>query len=81
MASSRSLALFLLCILLPAPPHSAALLFGAGKSAAAAGLDMEWRPATATWYGDAEGDGSDGKRHSSQLHAITGLSLASTWST
>ncbi|XP_062226245.1 expansin-B17 [Phragmites australis] len=62
MASSRSLALFLLCILLPAPPISATLLFGGGKSAAAgkAGVDMEWRPATATWYGNAEGDGSDG---------------------
>ncbi|RLM65040.1 expansin-B17 [Panicum miliaceum] len=61
MASPRSLALFLLCILAPAPPVPAALLFGGGKSAkAAAGLDMEWRPATATWYGDAEGDGSDG---------------------
>ena len=70
MASPRSLALFLLCILAaPAPPVSAALLFGGGKSAAEAGLDMEWRPATATWYGDAEGDGSDGKRSalSSQL--------------
>ncbi|XP_066345555.1 expansin-B17-like isoform X2 [Miscanthus floridulus] len=66
MASSRALALFLLCALLPAPPISvsAALLFGGGKSAAAAkpgpGADMEWRPATATWYGEAEGDGSDG---------------------
>ncbi|KAF8704032.1 hypothetical protein HU200_031517 [Digitaria exilis] len=60
MASPRPLALFLLCILLPAPPVSAALLFGGGKSAKAAGMDMEWRPATATWYGDAEGDGSDG---------------------
>ncbi|KAL6651091.1 hypothetical protein ACP70R_010016 [Stipagrostis hirtigluma subsp. patula] len=62
MASSRSLALFLLCILLPAHPISTALLFGGGKSAAGgkAALDGEWRPATATWYGDAEGDGSDG---------------------
>jgi hypothetical protein len=39
-------------------------LFDGGKSksaAAAAAVDMEWRPATATWYGDAEGDGSTGK--------------------
>nr|AUE24168.1 expansin 46 [Saccharum hybrid cultivar] len=62
MASSRAFALFLLCALLPALPISTAFLFGGGKSAAAAkaGVDMEWRPATATWYGEAEGDGSDG---------------------
>jgi hypothetical protein len=23
-------------------------------------VDPEWHPATATWYGSAEGDGSDG---------------------
>jgi hypothetical protein len=74
MAPARSLALFLLCILLPAPPVSAALVFGGGKKSSpavgeAAGLDMEWRPATATWYGDAEGDGSDGKH--SQLSSAT----------
>nr|CAB3487734.1 unnamed protein product [Digitaria exilis] len=70
MASPRPLALFLLCILLPAPPVSAALLFGAGKSAkaAAAGMDMEWHPATATWYGDAEGDGSDAQLRSAPHH-------------
>ncbi|GJN02257.1 hypothetical protein PR202_ga19589 [Eleusine coracana subsp. coracana] len=63
MASSLSLALVLLCILLlpaPAPPMAAALLFGGGKSAKAGLQDMEWRPATATWYGEADGDGSDG---------------------
>ncbi|KAL5215508.1 hypothetical protein ABZP36_006909 [Zizania latifolia] len=61
-APSRSSApLFLLCVLLLlAAPVSASLLFDGGKSAAAAELDMEWRPATATWYGDAEGDGSTG---------------------
>lgn len=84
MASSRALALFLLCALLPALPISAALLFGGGKSAAAAkaGVDMEWRPATATWYGEAEGDGSDGE-HSSlnsapQLRIALSLILAFT---
>jgi len=89
MASPRSLALFLLCILAaPAPPVSAALLFGGGKSAAEAGLDMEWRPATATWYGYAEGDGSDGTRShlSAQLLLVLatphgGLGLAFTGST
>ncbi|GJN26931.1 hypothetical protein PR202_gb14898 [Eleusine coracana subsp. coracana] len=63
MASSRSLAHVLLCILLlpaPAPPMAAALLFGGGKSTKAGLQDMEWRPATATWYGEADGDGSDG---------------------
>lgn len=24
-------------------------------------LDLHWLPATATWYGSPEGDGSDGK--------------------
>lgn len=69
MASSRALALFLLCALLPAPPVSATLLFGGGKSAKKAGVDAEWRPATATWYGEAEGDGSDGEH--SQLCSST----------
>lgn len=76
MATSRALALFfLLCAVLPAPPIpvSAALLFGGGKRSAAAakaaGADMEWRPATATWYGEAEGDGSDGEH--SQLGSST----------
>ena len=84
MASSRALSLFLLCALLPTPPISvsAALLFSGGKSAAAAkpgpGADMEWRPATATWYGEAEGDGSDGE-HSQLCSSApyrTGLILA-----
>jgi hypothetical protein len=60
---SMALALVLLCILLlpaPLPPVAAALLFGGGKSAKAGKVDMEWRPATATWYGEADGDGSDG---------------------
>ncbi|KQJ83731.1 expansin-B17 isoform X1 [Brachypodium distachyon] len=59
MASSAP---FLLCILLLASTASAALLFDGGKSAAKgkAAVDTEWRPATATWYGDAEGDGSTG---------------------
>ncbi|XP_006653618.1 expansin-B17 [Oryza brachyantha] len=60
-ASSRSSAPFLLCfLLLLAPPISASSLFDGGKSKSAAAVDMEWRPATATWYGDAEGDGSTG---------------------
>ncbi|KAG8082766.1 hypothetical protein GUJ93_ZPchr0014g47123 [Zizania palustris] len=63
-APSRSSAPFSLCVLLLllllAAPVSTSLLFDGGKSAAAAELDMEWRPATATWYGDAEGDGSTG---------------------
>lgn len=80
MASSRALALalFLLCALLPPPPVSATLLFGGGESAKKAGVDAEWRPATATWYGEAEGDGSDGERSqlcsSTHYHAgLTGL--------
>jgi hypothetical protein len=67
MASSRALTLVLLCVVLlsaPPPPVAAAFLFGGGKSAKkagkAAGLGMEWQPATATWYGEADGDGSDG---------------------
>jgi expansin len=70
MASSPALALvLLLCIVLlsappPPPPVAAAFLFGGGKSAKkpgkAVGLGMEWQPATATWYGEADGDGSDG---------------------
>jgi expansin len=66
MASSPALALvLLLCIVLlsaPPPPVAAAFLFGGGKSAKkpgkAAGLGMEWQPATATWYGEADGDGN-----------------------
>uniref|UniRef100_A0A0E0KT45 Expansin-like EG45 domain-containing protein n=1 Tax=Oryza punctata TaxID=4537 RepID=A0A0E0KT45_ORYPU len=61
-ASSRFSAPFSLCVLLLlllAPPISASFLFDGGKSkSSAAAVDMEWRPATATWYGDAEGDGS-----------------------
>jgi len=38
-------------------------LFGAGEASGAAHrvVDPEWHPATATWYGSAEGDGSDGE--------------------
>jgi hypothetical protein len=44
---------------------------------------MEWRPATATWYGDAEGDGSTGKKLplasivavDSSLHSISSYPL------
>ncbi|XP_037478545.1 expansin-B17-like [Triticum dicoccoides] len=68
MASSRAAAgPFALCILLLASPAvSATFLFDGGKSAAKskgkgkAAVDVEWRPATATWYGEAEGDGSTG---------------------
>ncbi|VAH49646.1 unnamed protein product [Triticum turgidum subsp. durum] len=68
MASSRAAAApFALCILLLASPAvSATFLFDDGKSASKgkskdkAAVDVEWRPATATWYGDAEGDGSTG---------------------
>jgi len=82
MGSSRALALFLLCALLPAPPISvsAALLFGGGKSAKAAGADMEWRPATATWYGEAEGDGSDGEHsHPGLLNSVSHWSYPSVY--
>ena len=74
MASSCSAArfFFLLCILLVAAPAAyGTFLFDGGKSAAKkgkAGVDMEWRPATATWYGDAEGDGSTGKKLSARPH-------------
>ncbi|VAH34301.1 unnamed protein product [Triticum turgidum subsp. durum] len=68
MASSRAAAgPFALCILLLASPAvSATFLFDGGKSAAKSkgkgkeAVDVEWRPATATWYGEAEGDGSTG---------------------
>lgn len=67
MASSRAAAPLALCILLLASPAvSATFLFDDGKSVAKskgkgkAAVDVEWRPATATWYGDAEGDGSTG---------------------
>ncbi|XP_037486386.1 expansin-B17-like [Triticum dicoccoides] len=68
MASSRAAAApFALCILLLASPAvSATFLFDDGKSASKgkskdkAAVDVEWRSATATWYGDAEGDGSTG---------------------
>ena len=70
MASSYSAAtrFSLLCILLVAAPA-----VSGGKSAAEKGkaaVDMEWRPATATWYGDAEGDGSTGKKLSARLHCF-----------
>ncbi|EMS45795.1 Expansin-B16 [Triticum urartu] len=40
---------------------SAALLFGVGEAGAVRkAVDPEWHQATATWYGSAEGDGSDG---------------------
>nr|CAB3450468.1 unnamed protein product [Digitaria exilis] len=40
----------------------AAFLFVSGEASGAAHkvVDPEWHPATATWYGSAEGDGSDG---------------------
>lgn len=40
----------------------AACLFVSGDASGAAHrvVDPEWHPATATWYGSAEGDGSDG---------------------
>ena len=82
MASSRAAAgPFALCILLLASPAvSAAFLFDDGKSAAKgkgkAAVDVEWRPATATWYGDAEGDGSTGKKLSTRLASIVVLEFA-----
>ncbi|KAG8037929.1 hypothetical protein GUJ93_ZPchr0024g29087 [Zizania palustris] len=40
---------------------SAALLFDSGEAGAAHRVvDPVWHPATATWYGSADGDGSDG---------------------
>jgi hypothetical protein len=40
-------------------------LFGSGEASGAAHrvVDPEWHPATATWYGSAEGDGSDGNTY------------------
>ncbi|KAM0828488.1 hypothetical protein ACQ4PT_067511 [Festuca glaucescens] len=67
MASSRrAAASFLLCVLLLAAPAVSATFSLDGEKSAAKGkkgkaaVDVEWRPATATWYGDAEGDGSTG---------------------
>jgi hypothetical protein len=42
---------------------AAACLFGSAEASGAAHrvVDPEWHPATATWYGSADGDGSDGK--------------------
>jgi hypothetical protein len=67
MASSRAAVHSLLCILLllAAPAVSAHGEKSAAKGKAA--VDVEWRPATATWYGDAEGDGSTGKKLSTRL--------------
>jgi expansin len=40
----------------------AALFFDSAEAGAAHKVvDPEWHPATATWYGSADGDGSDGK--------------------
>uniref|UniRef100_A0A0E0CNY4 Expansin-like EG45 domain-containing protein n=1 Tax=Oryza meridionalis TaxID=40149 RepID=A0A0E0CNY4_9ORYZ len=40
---------------------SAAFVFDSGEAGAAHRVvDPEWHPATATWYGSADGDGSDG---------------------
>lgn len=33
--------------------------------------DNHWKPATATWYGSAEGDGSDGKLSPPALHVVS----------
>jgi hypothetical protein len=41
---------------------SAALLFDVGEAGPAHKVvDPQWHQATATWYGSADGDGSDGK--------------------
>ncbi|CAD6250124.1 unnamed protein product [Miscanthus lutarioriparius] len=49
-------------VLLASSLVCAACLFGSGEASGAAHrvVDPEWHPATATWYGSAEGDGSDG---------------------
>ncbi|XP_047063919.1 expansin-B17-like [Lolium rigidum] len=67
MASSRAAASFFLCVflLVAAPAVSATSSLDGEKSAAKgkkgmAAVDVEWRQATATWYGDADGDGSTG---------------------
>jgi expansin len=47
----------------------AALFFGSAEAGAAHRvIDPEWHPATATWYGSADGDGSDGKTFKSISH-------------
>jgi hypothetical protein len=76
MASSRPAAtsFFLFVLLLVAPPTVSATSSLDGEKSAAKGkkgmaaVDVEWRQATATWYGDADGDGSTGKKLSPRLH-------------
>jgi hypothetical protein len=57
------------CAVLLASLVCAACLFGSGEASGAAHrvVDPEWHPATATWYGSAEGDGSDGKTSYAQF--------------
>lgn len=61
-ASSSSSAASRLSVLLASWLVCAACLFVCGDASGAAHrvVDPEWHPATATWYGSAEGDGSDG---------------------
>nr|BAK07419.1 predicted protein [Hordeum vulgare subsp. vulgare] len=49
----------------------AAFLFGVGETGAVHKVvDPEWHQATATWYGSAEGDGSDGELSTATATAI-----------
>lgn len=47
------------------------LLFAAAKVVPHHLADIHWHPATATWYGNPEGDGSDGEL--SSLSPVFGL--------
>jgi hypothetical protein len=84
MASSRPAAtsFFLFVLLLVAPPTVSATSSLDGEKSAAKGkkgmaaVDVEWRQATATWYGDADGDGSTGKKLSVRLVSIVVLEFA-----
>ncbi|CAO2046757.1 unnamed protein product [Urochloa humidicola] len=61
-SSSSAASFFSVHAVLLAALVCAACLFGSSEASGAAHrvVDPEWHPATATWYGSAEGDGSDG---------------------
>ncbi|RCV07488.1 hypothetical protein SETIT_1G248900v2 [Setaria italica] len=62
MAASSSSSSAASAVLLASLVVCGACLFGSAEASGAAHrvVDPEWHPATATWYGSAEGDGSDG---------------------